>query len=52
MNLKTKIACFLVLLITVSGWTMPVEAEAGSMSGFDAQALDAYISGQMSKHGI
>lgn len=43
----------LALLFTaaLSAWTMPVEA--GTVSpGFDADALDAYVSGQMNKHGI
>lgn len=42
----------IVLIIALSAWTMPVEARAVSSVGFDAQALDTYISGQMSKHGI
>lgn len=42
----------MVLIVTLSAWTIPVEAEAGSKSGVDADALDAYISGQMEKHGI
>jgi CubicO group peptidase (beta-lactamase class C family) len=42
----------LMLFVLLSVWTMPVGAETASSVGFDAQALDAYISGQMSKHGI
>ena len=42
----------IVLIITLSAWTLPVNAEAGSRSEFDAKALDAYITGQMEKHGI
>jgi len=41
-----------LLMITLSVWTMPVQAETASSVGFDADALDAYIIGQMSKHGI
>ena len=52
MNLKAKLINLTVLLIFLSVWTMPIEAEAGSGSGLDAEALDAYISGQMAKHGI
>ena len=40
------------LAILLSAWTIPVAAGAVSSSEFDAQALDAYIAGQMFKHGI
>lgn len=40
------------VLFLLSAWEMPVGAETASSVGFDAEALDAYISGQMSKHGI
>jgi len=39
-------------IVALSAWTMPVEAAPVPTSGFDAEALDAYIAGQMSKHGI
>jgi len=42
----------IIMAIILSAWTMPVDAETVSPSGFDAEALDAFISGQMSKHGI
>ena len=42
----------ILLIILLSAWTMPVEAKTVSPVGFDADALDAYISGQMSKQGI
>lgn len=42
----------LFIALTSSVWTMPVQAEAGSNAGFDTEVLDAYILGQMSKHGI
>ncbi len=42
----------IIFIITLSAWTMPVEARSASGSKLDAQALDAYISEQMSKHGI
>lgn len=51
---------FILLFVLLSAWIQSVDAEAGSkpalseveVSAFDAQVLDAYISGQMSKHGI
>lgn len=39
-------------MVALSAWTMPVEAETIPAVGFEADALDAYISGQMEKHGI
>ena len=42
----------LVLVFVLAARVMAVEAETGSGSKLDAQALDAYIQGQMSKHGI
>jgi CubicO group peptidase (beta-lactamase class C family) len=42
----------LMLFLLLSAWIKPVEAGSVSQSEFDAQALDAYILGQMSKHGI
>ena len=42
----------LLLLIALSARTTPVEAESVPRSEFDTQALDEYISGQMSRHGI
>jgi hypothetical protein len=50
--MKKRFICILVLLVFLSAWTTPVEAETGSSVGFDAEALDAYIFGQMEKHGI
>jgi hypothetical protein len=44
--------CVILAVVMLSMWKLPVEAESGSQSEFDAQTLDAYISGQMSKHGI
>jgi len=41
-----------LVAIALSAWIIPVEAVSVSKSEFDAQALDAYIAGQMSKHGI
>lgn len=42
----------IILSVLLSAWIMPVEAAPAHSSGFDAEALDAYIIGQMSKHGI
>lgn len=50
--MKRRVIYIVVLFVLLSVWIKPVDAEAGSPSEFDAQALDAYISGQMSKHGI
>jgi CubicO group peptidase (beta-lactamase class C family) len=50
--MKRKFIYVIVLFVLLSAWTMPVEIGAVPSVGFDAQALDAYISGQMSKHGI
>lgn len=50
--MKRKYHILLVLIVVLSAWTIPIEAEAGSRSGLDAEALDAYIFGQMSKHEI
>lgn len=47
-----KFMCIALGLILLSAWITPVEAETVSSVGFDAEALDAYISGQMQKHGI
>ena len=53
MRCYNKLFHFTVLMvITLSAWTMPVMAETVPSVGFDADALDAFISGQMSKHGI
>lgn len=52
MKMKRRFIYIIVLVVLLSAWIMPVEAETDSSVGFDAQALDAYISGQMSKHGI
>jgi CubicO group peptidase (beta-lactamase class C family) len=52
MNMKTKITCLFLLLLLLSVWTLPVHAGTVSQSEFDSDALDAYITGQMSKHGI
>ena len=41
-----------LLIIVLSAWALPVEARSVSRSKFDTQTLDAYISRQMSKHGI
>ena len=51
-EMKRKFIYTIVLFVFLSAWTMPVEAETVSSVGFDADALDAYITGQMSKHGI
>jgi CubicO group peptidase (beta-lactamase class C family) len=50
--MKKILLVSLMVFLLLSAWTKPVEAGAVSSVGFDAQALDAYISGQMSKHGI
>jgi CubicO group peptidase (beta-lactamase class C family) len=50
--MKRRVIYIVVLFVLLSAWITPVEAEAGSQPEFDSQALDAYISGQMSKHGI
>lgn len=50
--MKKAYYILLVLIVALSTWTMTVKADTGSRSGVDAQALDAYISGQMEKHGI
>jgi len=50
--MKKRFISLLSLFILLSAWITPVEAETGSSVGFEAEALDAYISGQMSKHGI
>ena len=42
----------ITLIFALSVWTTPVEADAVSSVGFEADALDAYITGQMEKHGI
>lgn len=42
----------ITLMVALSAWTMPVGAETVSSVGFEADAVDAYISGQMEKHGI
>lgn len=52
MRNTTHLFVTLVLVLALSAWMMPVGAEAGSQSEFDAEALDAYITGQMQKHGI
>lgn len=41
-----------MIFLLLSAWIQPVGAGTVSQSEFDAQALDAYISGQMQKHGI
>lgn len=50
--MKRRFTSLLILLVILSAWIKPVGAESVSQSEFDAQALDAYISGQMQKHGI
>jgi CubicO group peptidase (beta-lactamase class C family) len=40
----------ITLILSLSAGTLPAHARSGS--GLDTDALDAYISGQMSKHGI
>ncbi|MDQ2692449.1 MAG: beta-lactamase family protein, partial [Chloroflexota bacterium] len=40
------------VLLSLSLWRMPVHAASIPTSSLEAQALDAYIAGQMSKHGI
>jgi CubicO group peptidase (beta-lactamase class C family) len=51
-RMKNRFIYMTILLVLLSAWIKPVAAEAGSELEFDAEALDAYISGQMSKHGI
>lgn len=46
------IRILLMIFILLSAWIKPVGAGTLPPSEFDAQALDAYISGQMQKHGI
>jgi len=50
--MKRRFIHIVVLVVLLSAWITPVEAETVSSVGFDAQALDAFISGQMEKHGI
>ena len=52
MRRRFLLATILVIIATLSAWIMSVEAEAVFESEFDAKALDTYILGQMSKHGI
>jgi CubicO group peptidase (beta-lactamase class C family) len=42
----------IVMLLGLSVWTIPVEADTVSASEIDRDALDAYITAQMYKHGI
>jgi len=42
----------LTMIAILSGWTVPVQAASVWEPGFDAQVLDSYVEGQMSKHGI
>ena len=42
----------IVLFVLLSAWTRPVGAGSASPVGLDTEALDAYIAGQLSKHGI
>ena len=49
---STFLTVIIMITIILSAWITPVEAETVSSVGFDADALDAYITGQMSKHGI
>jgi CubicO group peptidase (beta-lactamase class C family) len=50
--MKRRFIYTVVLVVLLSVWTMPVDADAVPSVGFDAQVLDAYILGQMEKHGI
>ena len=50
--MKKRLLTLLLLIMVFSAWTLPVEARSVSGSEFDAQVLDAFIAGQMSKHGI
>ena len=50
--MKCRFLCGIVMFVLLSAWIMPIEAAAASSVGFDAEALDVYISGQMQKHGI
>jgi CubicO group peptidase (beta-lactamase class C family) len=52
MSTNAKLINLMALLIFFSAWTMPFEAGTIPSVGFDAEALDAYISGQMEKHEI
>lgn len=48
-----KLFCIsLTILFLLSVWARPVEPETGSQAEFDAKALDAFITGQIAKHGI
>lgn len=50
--MKRRFIYVTVLFVLLSAWTRPVGAGSVSPVGFDTEALDAYITGQMSKHGI
>jgi CubicO group peptidase (beta-lactamase class C family) len=52
--MRKRMFCRLIIVFLVVLMTrlIPVAAGAVTGSGMDEQALDAYISGQMSKHGI
>jgi len=50
--MKKNFVYMFLLLALLSAWITPVKAESVSEPGFDAEALDAYITGQMSRHGI
>jgi CubicO group peptidase (beta-lactamase class C family) len=50
--MKRRFIHLVVLVVLLSAWITPVEAETALSVGFDAQALDTFISGQMEKHGI
>jgi CubicO group peptidase (beta-lactamase class C family) len=52
MRRMTKRIIHIIISVLLSAWIMPVEAAPVPSSGFDAEALDDFIAGQMSKHGI
>jgi CubicO group peptidase (beta-lactamase class C family) len=52
MTKKKRRICLLMLAVFLSAWILPIEAGAGSRSELEAEALDAYIESQMSKHGL
>ena len=50
--MKKGFIYILFLFVLLSVWITPVEAESGSRFELDADAIDVYIAGQMSKHGL
>ena len=50
--MKKRFIYLIILFLLLSAWVKPVDAGSVSRSELDTDALDAYITGQMSKHGI